>query len=346
MRARYSAESTPQAKGIRIGRQRPPLSGACLGLGGRGPQAPLPRGLSGSAGTKRVPFADTGDCRFALSKNLESARLNLNMSNAIELPGPPTGYRHARCYASVDANCSSKISREHFISKSLLRRIELNNTAKVAGMTWQKPESFDIIAVKGMASKVLCKRHNEALSNLDSVITSLAETIHGFDKTTTSVDQNASFNGSDVERWMLKCLFGLSASGNITSTMKPECLDLLFARRHWPEHWGLYFSMMPGPVYHTDSLLIETRVDPSRNLILAANFYIQGLPLVLVLGKPADPRTFGIWRPEKLLFKFPKSEKTLHLTWDEGRSGAPVILTRSGTYDGSPPSWKDWEKNG
>jgi hypothetical protein len=268
------------------------------------------------------------------------------MDSTMQIAGPATDYRHPKCYASADSNCSRKISREHFISEALLRRIELNNTAKVAGLAWQKRETFNRIPIKGMASKVLCKRHNEALSTLDSLISTLTETIHRFDHSSTSMDESASFNGSDVERWMLKCLLGLSASGNITGAMKPECLDLLFARRAWPQHWGLYFSMAQEPIYHTDSLLIETLTDPRGTLILGSRFYIQGLPFLLLLGTPGNPNAFGIWRPNRLIFKLPSTERALHLNWDSEGSGSPVVLTRSGTYDGSPPSWKDWERNG
>ncbi len=34
---------------------------------------------------------------------------------------PVTGYQHAKCYARSDSNCSSKISKEHYISETLLR---------------------------------------------------------------------------------------------------------------------------------------------------------------------------------------------------------------------------------
>ena len=225
-------------------------------------------------------------------------------------------------------------------------RIELNNTAKVAGLAWQQRETFNKISIKAMASKVLCKRHNEALSKLDTGVTFLAQTVNRFDKSNPSANESASFSGSDFERWMLKCLLGLSASGNITGTLKSECLDLLFSRQTWPPHWGLYFSIAPRPIYHTDSILIETLTDPTGVLILATKFFIQGLPFILLLGKPGDPGAFGIWRPEKLVFKFPGSEKTLHFTWDGGARGPPVILTRAGSYGGHPPSWKDWERIG
>jgi hypothetical protein len=257
----------------------------------------------------------------------------------------PTGYQHPRCYANADANCSTKISKEHFISASLLRKLELNNKAKIAGLAWQEPETFDLVPVKGLASNILCDRHNSALSGLDSLIDDFATSIRSFDRAPKS--RHIKFNGSDIERWMLKCLLGLSVSNNIPSQLKPECTDLLFGRLHWPEQWGLYFSTATSaPIYHTDSLLIQTRVDEARSLILAADFFIQGLPFTLVMGKPGDPKSFGVWRPGQLVFKAPSATQLINLSWQSKGSGEPVTLTRTGTYDGHPPNWKDWTKDG
>jgi len=50
--------------------------------------------------------------------------------------GSRTGYRHPKCYAGADSNCSTKISKEHFISETLLERISLNGRAKIAGLAW------------------------------------------------------------------------------------------------------------------------------------------------------------------------------------------------------------------
>jgi hypothetical protein len=38
-------------------------------------------------------------------------------------------------------------------------------------------------------------------------------------------DETVFFNGSDLERWMLKCLVGFAASKNATSGVKPECIS-------------------------------------------------------------------------------------------------------------------------
>lgn len=257
----------------------------------------------------------------------------------------PTGHRHPRCCANADANCSTKISREHFISASLLRKLELNNKAKIAGLAWQEPERFNLVPVKGLASNILCERHNNALSGLDSLIDAFARSIRSFDR--KPANKHETFSGSEIERWMLKCIVGLSASKNVTSHPKPECIDLLFGRMDWPEHWGLYFSMGAStPIYHTDSLLIETRIDANRSLMLAADFFIQGFPFTLLMGEPSDPKAFGIWRPGHLVFQSPAATQTIRLAWQRDGSSELVSLTRTGTYDGHPPNWKDWERDG
>jgi hypothetical protein len=263
------------------------------------------------------------------------------------LSGPRTGYSHPRCYARHDQDCSTKISREHFISEALLRRIELNNTAKIAGLAWQDREKFNVVPIKGLASNILCKRHNEALSSLDSMIAQFANTVNRFDRLEPTRNETAEFGGFEIERWMLKCLLGLTTSGNIKSALKRECVDLLFKKSDWPEHWGLYFcDTASSPIYHTDSLSIEPRTGPDRKLILACNFHIQGLPLVLVMGKPGNPRRLGVWRPKEIRFKLEASEKILCLSWEGSRCGEPVTLNRIGSYRGHPPHWKGWAKDG
>lgn len=104
---------------------------------------------------------------------------------------------------------------------------------------------------------------------------------------------------------MVKCILGLTASKNLNITnTKPECIDLLFGNINWPEGWGLYFRVFADtPLYHSDSFLIETQVDPARQLILAARFTIRGLPMVLCLSKPDVPENMGLFHPEAIIFR-------------------------------------------
>jgi hypothetical protein len=266
-------------------------------------------------------------------------------------PGPVTGHANAKCYARADRNCSPKISREHFISETLLRQIHSNNTAKVAGLKWQQKETFNLVPLSGLASSILCDRHNNALSPLDARIGTFAEAIGAYDAALLSsspASEQRSFSGDDIERWMMKCLLGLTASKNLNATkLKPECVDLLFANIEWPDGWGLYFSASPAkPIHHSDSFLIETRFDQASGLILAADFVIRGLPFVLCLGKPDRSESFGIHRPKAIVFNAGECEKVLILSWLRGPRSPVILLKRVGTYDGPPPDWKEWERNG
>lgn len=268
-------------------------------------------------------------------------------------PGPTTGHTNSRCYACGDRNCSPKISKEHFISETLLRQIHLNNTAKVAGLKWQQKDTFNVVPLSSLASRVLCERHNNALSPLDARMGSFAKAIEDFDaalhsSTSAGASERRHFSGDDIERWMVKCLLGLTTSKNLHSTnLKPECVDLLFANIEWPEGWGLYFSASAAkPIHHSASLAIETRVDPSRGLVLAADFVIRGMPFVLCLGKPDNPSSFGLFRPEAIVFRHGQCEKVLVLGWLGGSMSPVILLERAGTYDGAPPDWKEWERNG
>jgi hypothetical protein len=225
-------------------------------------------------------------------------------SRYIRIPDPQTGYRHEKCYANADNNCSTKISREHFISERYLQQIAVNHTNKIAGLAWQEPQTFSILPTKGLASRILCDRHNSALSSLDSEFGSFAGTIRDFDRGITSVSVTRTVSECMIELWMLKCLVGLSVSKNIGGTLKPECVNILFERQMWPTEWGLYYctDAQGSPIYHIDSLFVETLTAPDGR-ILAGKFVVQGLPFYVVLGKPGNPRAFGIRM--KLYSNFP-----------------------------------------
>jgi SEC-C motif len=269
-------------------------------------------------------------------------------SPAIIAPtGGITGFSHPQCFAKNDCNCSSKISREHFISETLLRQIELNGTAKVAGLNWQKPQTFNIIPIPTLAPKVLCERHNNALSPLDSTMGYFSQTLQDYDDSTHPSVQTPSnelrlFAGEDIERWMLKCLLGGTVSNNFSSRLKPECLEILYGRLDWPSHWGLYIKAIPETtLYHSDSFGIETNVAPDKT-ILMARFVVRGLPLYLVMGKPDDPNTFGTWRPSFIVFEDRKIKKVIQFSWNLPSSDHIVSLRRNGVYDGPPPDWEPW----
>ena len=82
------------------------------------------------------------------------------------ISGRRTGYANSACYAKASKDCGERVSREHWISASILRSIP-QAPFKIRGLQWQRDIETNV-SVKGMQAKVLCERHNSALSALDS----------------------------------------------------------------------------------------------------------------------------------------------------------------------------------
>jgi len=274
------------------------------------------------------------------------------MPTNINPPGLKTGFQHPRCFASRDANCSRQLSREHAISETLLRQVEQNNTVKIAGLKWQETERFKIVPINGLASKVLCERHNNALSPLDSTIGELSLTIREFDHAFREGAQGEAFeektfSGDDIQLWMLKCLIGMSVSGNLNGNMKSECVEILYGRSRWPAGWGLYWLNQPSlTVYHTDSFAVETAVHRDTQTILLAKFLLRGMHLGLCLGIPDNPQAFGTLKPAALIFRSSSCERRLLLRWENATTSKAIFLERVGAHDGPPPDWREWEQKG
>ncbi|MDX1922481.1 MAG: hypothetical protein SFW65_05080 [Alphaproteobacteria bacterium] len=83
----------------------------------------------------------------------------------INPPSPNTGYAHNGCYLNRTKDCSEKISKEHYISRSIID--QLGSVIRMSGASWlQAGETLDT-TVDNLTAKVLCTRHNSALSPLD-----------------------------------------------------------------------------------------------------------------------------------------------------------------------------------
>src|SRR2546426_3801833 len=67
-----------------------------------------------------------------------------------------------RCWARSIGDCSEKLSGEHLVSKALF-----SESVTVRGFDWCKDRP-KTIGINSLAAKVLCVRHNSALSELDA----------------------------------------------------------------------------------------------------------------------------------------------------------------------------------
>jgi hypothetical protein len=170
-----------------------------------------------------------------------------------EPPPPKTGLSNPGCYASRLADCSQVLSREHPVSHGILKELSHDGLVKIEGFNWQEQNSAQEVPTPRLVSKILCKRHNEALSRIDAIALRL------FQKVDNAIRQKQRqpcaflFDGTDFERWMLKTLCGLVLSGYadigaVGTSWKPDIrwLGILFAGEPFPDRWGFYYSGESG----------------------------------------------------------------------------------------------------
>lgn len=139
------------------------------------------------------------------------------------------------------SNCSSKITKEHFISRNILEKLT-KDTLKFenAGHFFGGKSQVEI-GIDGFASKVLCDNHNSGLSPLDAAAGAAFQRIEELTKDIVNADRGYDLNsfhvvsGIDIERWMIKVFCGLVAAGKIRSAsgrieqLNPLSHDLLEA---------------------------------------------------------------------------------------------------------------------
>lgn len=271
-------------------------------------------------------------------------------------PGPATGTSHPKCYLSATRNCSDDISAEHYISKSVLAELERNGTSKIAGLPWQNPRTFSVVGTGRLVSKVLCKRHNEALSPLDEEAGRLIETIGNYDRGFNQENPRADITvlcGEELEKWMLKTTCGMVAAKqtardgvNYNSDISEVWVSILSGQASWPALWGLYAAVPTGVAYHSSSFSFRPFTHPGTGRVLATEMILNGMMFYLLLGRPDSPSAWGVYRPRTLILEQDAVQKFIEISWLDTRYDEYIRFSRVGKYDGPPPDWAPWAQEG
>ena len=283
----------------------------------------LPAPLSLGTASQRA------ECYFgreAISRYLRDA-MPVNTKPA----GPKTGYAHPKCYARALADCATQRSKEHYISKKLLKR--LGNSFVLDGVSWHDgprdtvPDEFQ--------AKVLCTRHNTALSPLDEMITDV------FD---VSLQWNAGeaigerlIDGEDLERWALKALLGKLTSGHAigktgaptrTSDIPTNYIRILFGEDSFPYGCGLYLGGSKSHPPNRRGVELTAISADGYPGIFGASLSIGDFDFILSLNRRMDPR--DLYRPSKLRLE---GSGIVRLRWPEDHVGAALLLRTGSRTD-------------
>ena len=237
--------------------------------------------------------------------------------------GPKTGNSNNACYASRVADCSDKLSREHYISESLLHHLNQSKDLTVSGLPWLKGES-KILSPNSLSSKILCDRHNSALSSLDSIAVNLFQAFDEKDVVGSGKQLIHLFSGHDLERWLLKMLCGIISSNILIMdcgtdmTIPNYWLDILFYDENFPELHGLYVCKSRGHQFKGPYGLKISAIT-NRNRITGMGLWVCGYELVLSMAgfpnRSFDGREF-VYRPLEIYATDHDFEKNIMFSWD------------------------------
>ena len=128
--------------------------------------------------------------------------------------GPATGY--ARClFCSLAVLVTVvKLSAASITFAQSVLSLFGGTGLTVSGLPWIPAGEQRRVSIESLTGKVLCTRHNQALSPLDTIAAGFFQ-FFTIQWSTHNVEVYLT-RGYDLERWLLKMLCGLVMSGNAT----------------------------------------------------------------------------------------------------------------------------------
>lgn len=153
------------------------------------------------------------------------------------------------CWARNFSPCKGKISREHYLSRSIFEQ----DFVYVSGLNWCKSEEKKV-SLSNLTSKVLCEHHNNALSGIDQAG---ANAIRVFEsilpedrRSVTTPPDNIEIDGLNFERWLLKIALtlyfkselhiGFGMTDSVPGWPSPYLLQVVFGNLPFTHKMGLY----------------------------------------------------------------------------------------------------------
>lgn len=238
-------------------------------------------------------------------------------------PPPITGYGHPRCYARSLNDCSRKISLEHYISKQALA-LWADSGEVITNYSVFPGQILSRLPIKILGAKILCERHNKALSGLDQVGGDFCRFIRNIP---TRI-KNVVINGFDLEKWMLKVFLGDSVivqkqEKGIKNWQPPvELLNILFNSRSLGSNRGLYGFSLKNVSVPTEGVLTNYVSDKNSGEGVGILFKIEGLPLFFGIDVPPAilPNHYiqQFFHPAIIAIAEGDSVRELHTGWSDG----------------------------
>ncbi|SIS03719.1 hypothetical protein [Williamsia sterculiae] len=248
-----------------------------------------------------------------------------------------TGYAHPSCYGNVSNDCSRDLSREHYITEDILEQIRHEDTGvTIGGTTWVPRGEARTVGVGALASRILCRRHNNALSPLDKIASHFFRALVA-DQLSLVADYGpdgefpCSFtlvHGQAIELWLLKVIWGVLS----TETMpladgspayrfglrypRSQLAEILWRGEPWPSGAGMYLAPPRTTAEGVKTRSIAVRVLQDGPECFGGIVRCAGIEFAVLLERPANR---AIYRPAAIHFDRAgfQNWKALGFAWPE-----------------------------
>jgi hypothetical protein len=247
------------------------------------------------------------------------------------LTGERTGLSCDGCYASLTNDCDGKLSNEHWLSKGILVEASDGKVVRIGGLPWQPEGSANELSPGVLGSNVLCERHNNALSPLDGDAVRAFTTLDKFylDQISHPDLQGNEFDlisGEQLERWLLKMLWGASAAFPTTPQMRASVdremlADYLFRDAELPADWGLYVKGLQGGRRGDPDLSLTLALENIDGALSGGSMVVGGVEFYFSFSSlTGGGGAVALHRPSVIFLDRDGSSncKVLALSWDHG----------------------------
>jgi hypothetical protein len=224
------------------------------------------------------------------------------------------------CWALCLGDCGEGMTGEHLVSKSLFD----TNEIIVQGFPWclDTPKK---IGLASLVANILCKKHNSALSELDTAASNASkvfrEAVH-LNHVRQKLKRQPAWNvkryridGPRLERWFLKTLINISFGGQWTigpgthtaGCVSCDLVETAFGRRPFGIGAGMYTIAHMGQQVVSEDRVNFTPLTQDNNLN-GARFNFRGHSIFLNLL----PQTFKMDGQSNLWYRQVTHEWPVH----------------------------------
>lgn len=239
------------------------------------------------------------------------------------------------------------------MSRSVLEAI--GPRVAINGVPWLSAGETREVGINSLTAKILCRRHNSALSPLDAVAGEFCRRLRTIyaDCERKSISRRREvtlISGEALELWMLKAACGFFFSKNAAKdgarliddhVLDQKLVIACFFRNHWARGCGLYIRASQGHAFDVNSSVAFAPLTASGDKQVGAALFLLGLEFMILFDPIAVDsgrllRDGWFHRPSELLFEAGRRSYAVLLTWEPGTPSRSIQMTaRFGARTGS-----------